>query len=503
MIVDPIRQKLEAVWRYCGDALLVVEAASGRIVDANPEAERLFGRSQAELCGMDVTGLYSAEHAGRAGSHFGETAGRFDRHLDIDVVNAEGFRIPVELRVNGFLQNGRLFFLGGFRDVSERQRLAWALTAITRGTGAAVGAATDDDLMRAVCEGITEGSIFTLAWIGLPQDDEARTVRIGASAGSSIGYLDGLQVSWRDDEHGRGPTGRCIRLRETQINNDALTNPMFQPWAERAARHGIAASLAVPLLEGDHALGALTIYAKRRNVFSPEEVRLFEELARNLAFAITSRRAQAAYRNEVKERERQAVKQQRALEQMVAALASTIERRDPYTAGHQKRVAGLAQAIARDLDLGEDVRKGAYFAALVHDIGKIQVPTDLLTKPGRISAIEFELIKTHVVASYEILSAVDFPWPLADIAGQHHERLDGSGYPHGIGGDAIRIEARIIAVADVLEAITSHRPYRPALGLDAGLSEIRRQRGIKLDATIVDSAVRLCTERGFRFPDQD
>jgi len=186
-------------------------------------------------------------------------------------------------------------------------------------------------------------------------------------------------------------------------------------------------------------------------------------------------------------------------ENTVRALASTLEQRDPYTAGHQDRVANLACAIARELGLPEDRIEVLRLAAFVHDIGKIGVPADLLTKPGALTAIEMSLIKVHCQAGFEILNTIDFPWPLAEMVLQHHERVNGSGYPLGLKGPMIRLEARIMAVADVVEAMSSHRPYRPALELSATLEEISKNRGVLYDGEVVDACLRLFHEKGFSF----
>ena len=169
-----------------------------------------------------------------------------------------------------------------------------------------------------------------------------------------------------------------------------------------------------------------------------------------------------------------------------------VQMRDPYTATHQQRVADLTFALAREMGLSEVRQCGVRVAALLHDIGKIGVPAEILSKPGQLTEYEFNIVQTHPRLSAEILSSIDFPWPVLTTAAQHHERLDGSGYPHGLVGEEIIPEARIVAVADVVEAMSSHRPYRPALGLDQALDEISRHRGVKYDSTVVDVCLRLC-----------
>ncbi|KIL99966.1 response regulator [Paramagnetospirillum magnetotacticum MS-1] len=185
---------------------------------------------------------------------------------------------------------------------------------------------------------------------------------------------------------------------------------------------------------------------------------------------------------------------ERALEGTIEAVASTIEVRDPYTAGHQRRVAEIAVAIGRRMGLSEEQLKGLRVAGTIHDIGKIGVPAEMLTRPGRLSPIEFDIIRNHSADGCEILNGVDFPWPIADMVRHHHERMDGSGYPDGLKGDQILLEARILAVADVVEAIASDRPYRAALGLEAAMREIITHRGSSFDAEVVDACRALVAE---------
>jgi putative nucleotidyltransferase with HDIG domain len=188
------------------------------------------------------------------------------------------------------------------------------------------------------------------------------------------------------------------------------------------------------------------------------------------------------------------------LEETIQAISMTIEKRDPYTAGHQWRVSLMSAEIAKEMGMDANIIEGLRLGAMVHDIGKIYVPVDILTRPGRLSEIEFSLIKIHTQVGSDIMRQVHFPWPVADMILQHHERMDGSGYPHGLKGDEILPEARVIAVADVLEAMASHRPYRPAMELDTALAEIRRGAGTLYDAEVAAACLRLFEERGYSMP---
>jgi len=203
------------------------------------------------------------------------------------------------------------------------------------------------------------------------------------------------------------------------------------------------------------------------------------------------------------EQERRGVEEKlrRALVQTIQAIAVTIEKRDPYTAGHQQRVAALAVLVAREMGLDEARIEGLRLGALIHDIGKIYVPAEILNRPGRLTETEFQIIQTHPQVGYEIIRDVEFSWPLAQMVLQHHERIDGSGYPEGLKGEEILLEARILAVADVVEAMASHRPYRPALAIEAALDELESHRGECYDAAAADACLRVVRRDDFVWPD--
>ncbi len=190
---------------------------------------------------------------------------------------------------------------------------------------------------------------------------------------------------------------------------------------------------------------------------------------------------------------------QQSLEESIKSIANTVESRDEYTAGHMRRVGQLASAIARELGLSEETIHGIELASTIHDVGKISIPVEILTKPVKLSKVEYQLIQTHVEAGYDIIKNIKFPWPIALIILQHHERMDGSGYPQGLKGDEILLGSRIIALADVIEAMASRRPYRSELGIDAALAEIKQGRGTLYDPAVVDSCVRLFDEKRFSF----
>ena len=193
----------------------------------------------------------------------------------------------------------------------------------------------------------------------------------------------------------------------------------------------------------------------------------------------------------------------KAMNATIETMSKIVEAKDPYTAGHQQRVSQLATAIAKELNFSQDKVEGIRIASLIHDIGKIGLPTEILSKPTRLTDIELKLIKEHSQIGHDILKSIDFSYPVAQIVLQHHERLNGSGYPQGLKSKDILLGARIIGVADVVEAMSSHRPYRPALGIDAALEEISQNRGILYDPEVVDACLKLFKEKGFKFDRKD
>jgi PAS domain S-box-containing protein len=423
-----------------------------------------------------------------------------DDGLDADVAD------HCVVQLGGRIFDERIFFSREFQtlriwapDITEIKQAEWTLARLNRtlrtlssANQALVRATTEPELLRNMCQVLIDVGGYRMAWIGLVEHDPDKSVRIAAVAGHDEGYTQQLSISWADTERGRGPTGTAIRTGEPQINRNFATDPRLAPWRAEALKRGYAASVALPLKGPRGPLGALSIYAEDPQAFGADEMRLFVELCDDLAYGIAALRS-------LGDREQVVRRLHESLEDTVAAIASTIEMRDPYTAGHQRRVAQLATRIAEEMGLPEHQTRGIYLAGLIHDVGKINVPAEILSKPGKLTALELQLVQTHARTGYDIIKGVDFPWPIAETILQHHERLDGSGYPRGLAGADVTIEARILGVADVTEAIMAHRPYRPALGLDAALAEIESGKGRLYDSAAVDACIALFRNKGFAF----
>lgn len=400
-----------------------------------------------------------------------------------------------------------LRMIGIHMDISERkqaeaklQHAHRALATLSAVNKHLVHADNEQQLLQSVCEAIVRQQGYRMSWVGYVQHDAASSIRCMAHAGHEDGYLDTMRLSWAETARGMGPSGRAIRSGATQLCQDTANDPQYRPWREEALRRGYAAGIGLPLRETDGTVfGLLNVYASEANAFTEDEIKLLEEMAGDLAFGVRGLRIRVE-RDAAQQLIRQQLAQlQSNLEDTVRVIANLVEIRDPYTAGHQARVADLAAAIAEKMGLPDDRVHGIHLAGVIHDLGKIQVPSEILSKPGKISDIEFGLIKSHAQVGHDILKHIDFPWPIAQIVLQHHERLDGSGYPQGLKGDAILLDARILSVADVVEAMSSHRPYRPGLGMDAALEEIIRGRGTHYDPQAVDACLELVRKHGYVF----
>ncbi|MBL6750816.1 MAG: PAS domain S-box protein [Nevskia sp.] len=485
---------------HASDAIEVVEPATMRYLDVNQKACADLGYSREELLSMtvfDVDPELRRLDPGALEKRVSETGTAL-----IESVHRrkDGSTFPVEVSISR-ARLDRDYQVVSVRDISERKaqeaslaRMNRALRTLSAGNSVVVHASSEIQLLQDMCRTVVTAGGYLMAWVGLVQPDPVRTVRPVAWAGNGDDYVRRLNIALADDERGSGPTGLCIRTGMPQAARNIESDAFMSPWRADAIGHGYLSSLALPLSGPGGAFGSLTIYAAEPDAFDPDELALLTEMAGDLSYGVAALRTQAAHAEAQRRLER-------SMEGTVNALATTVETRDPYTAGHQRRVAVIATAIAQELALDANRSRGLHLAAAIHDIGKINIPAEILSKPGKLTDIEYELIKAHAEAGYQILKDVEFPWPVAETIHQHHERLDGSGYPRGLKADQMLQEAKILAVADVVEAMSSHRPYRASLGVDAGLDEIAKGRGTLYDTAAVDACLRLFRERGFRIPD--
>lgn len=374
-----------------------------------------------------------------------------------------------------------------FWDVSKVRARRHAFQTMRAAQDVILRATTIEQLLEQTCATIVGESGYPLAWVAEALPDANRSVAILASAGETEYLLPDL-ISWHGGRPaGLGPVGSALRGQLPSLVDDIESDATFRPWSERAARHGFGSVLAVPFTDRRRRL-ALAVYAAEPGAFDAGIVEIFTSLAADLSYGMRHVDHVALLSG--------------SLDATIDAIATMIEARDPYTAGHQHRVAELAVAIARDLGLDPVTVDELYLGALVHDIGKISLPAEILSKPRRLDTAEYDLVKRHAEKGADILGHGRLPRTVVEIAEQHHERVDGSGYPNGLRGDEISLPARIVAVADVVEAIAHHRPYRPARGVEDAIAEVTAGSGTLYDTDVVASCLRLLAA-GFTFTDDD
>jgi PAS domain S-box-containing protein/putative nucleotidyltransferase with HDIG domain len=379
------------------------------------------------------------------------------------------------------------------KKMEERERHFKQVLLAIRNVNQLIVQETDPErLIDQACQILTETLGYYNAWIVL-FDEDKKVISIKA-----YGFIDGYNLFEEQLKQGKYPL--CIKKAFQEKGTIVIDNASDScPDCPLYSGHVGRAGLSSRIQHGDKLYGMLTVSIPREYVNLEETSKLFIELAGNLGLALYKISLEKERKKTEEELKLSYQKLQKAIKSTIQAIALILEKRDPYTAGHQKRMTKLACAIAEEISLSPDKIERLYIAGIIHDIGKINVPTEILSKPGRLSEIEFSLIQTHPQVGSDILKEMELPGEVSSIVLQHHERMDGSGYPSGLSGEAILLEARILAVADVVEAMASNRPYRPALGLDKALEEITKNKAKLYDPEVVDVCLKLFKEKRFKF----
>lgn len=438
-----------SIFDNAGDAILIHDVQTGRILDVNPRACEVYGYTHEELLRMNVGDI----SAGREPYSRQDALDRIMKAAGTPQLfewlarrkNGRAFWAEVNLR--RITIDGETIALALVRDITPRKKYENAL-------------ARERERFRVTLASIGDAVICTDRW-------------------GDITFLNSVAeqlTGWSRAEALERTLPTIFNI-ESELTGKKMENP-----AERVLQDGVVVSLA------NHTL--LVNRDGRRIPISDSGAPIRNDAGDTLGVVLVFR-DETEHRQVERERRETTEKLARLAEGITQAISSLVERRDPYTAGHQERVAKLACDIAREMGLDEERIGVLHTAAFLHDIGKIIVPAAILNKPGRLSREEMALVAAHPVTGCEILQGIDFPGPVAEIIRQHHERLDGSGYPDGLKDGAILLEARILAVADVVDAITSHRPYRPAYPLADALNEITQHRGTLYDPAVVDALLNL------------
>lgn len=499
------------------DGFMIVDT-DGRLLDVNEAYCRMSGYGSTELLSMSLGELESAEAEDDTRAHIEKIIARGEGRFETRHRRKDGSVYEVEASVQYRPADGGQFVVF-LRDVTERLRSerlmilpsqilaimaeSRPVTETAQGIVAALQLATGLD---AVGVRLKQGDDFPfLASLGYSseflraENGLAEREPGGGLCRRDDGAVDlectcGLVIGGATD-----PANPLFTAGGSAWTNDALPfldtppeeDPRLHP-RNRCIHVGFRSLALVPLRTGEEILGLLHLADRGTGRFTPESVAFFEGLGASIGVALLHKQAEQNLVQSAHELREQ-------LFDTVKAMGAIVGVRDPYTAAHEMRVTQLALAIAAELRLDDERREGLALAGEVHDIGKVAVPAEILSKPTALSEIEFTLVRQHAETGREILSTINFRQPVATIVAQHHERLDGSGYPDGLKGDEIMLEARILAVADVVEAMSSHRPYRPGLGIEAALAEIEAGAGTRYDGEACAAASRLFREQGFTF----
>jgi PAS domain S-box-containing protein len=443
--------RYQAVTQTATDAIITANG-QGLIEDWNAGAARLFGYEPAEAVGRPLTLLIPEKFreghlAGMKRVQSGGERHAIGRTVELAGRRKDASEFPIELSLSQWTAAGSPHFTGTIRDISERKRAEAELHAAA-------------EQFRGLVEQMITG-------IYVVQDKQF--VYVNPRLVQIFGYGSAEEL-----------IGLDVQFLVAEKDRQIVAGNMHQ----RIESHIASAPYQFTGLRKDGSTVEIGVHtARATHANRPALIGMMQDI---------SGKARA---------EAQAT---RHLEELRIAFMSTVdvatvlsEMRDPYTAGHERRVGRVAAAIGALLGFDEHRSEGLRVAGQLHDIGKIIVPSEILSKPGRLSAIEYQLVQGHAQAGYEVLKNVKFPWPLAEVALQHHERMDGSGYPQGLKGEATLLEARIMAVADVVEAMSSHRPYRSGVGVDNALAEVEGGSGTKYDRVVVAACLSLFREKGY------
>jgi PAS domain S-box-containing protein len=445
-------RELEAIISSISPDVLVVVDRDRNIRMCNPSIKRMFGYDEAEVLNKKTDHLYSDRRSSP------------DQYHEIyDALEKEGYHVGV---ATGKRRDGRPLPL---EIISGEMKESGGAVLLLRDISARVQA---EDALRETRQRYTD--IVNNALVGIFQcAPDGRFVTANTSLARLFGYNTSKEIT-APGHALAGPVfvdaGRAAEFKGLLNARDHLAD--FELRLARKSGDPFWASINARTVRD--AQGALVSYEgtiEDVTVRKEAEVALTQSLERLRKVTGT----------------------------IIDVMIMAVEARDPYTSGHQQRVADLARAIGTEMGLPEDQLDGLRVAGVVHDLGKISIPTEILTNPRKLTDIELQLVRTHSQIGYDLIKDIQFPWPIAQMILQHHERLDGSGYPRGLRGEEIMLEARILMVADIVEAISSHRPYRPALGVDKALEEIAQGRGTIYDADVVDVCLRLFREKAFKF----
>ncbi len=481
--------------------MLFMHDKSGRIIRANRAYAERAGMTAQSVVGklywevFPKTGLplrdYSPDSLKASNDNTGEEV-----RLDTEIFLSRHF--PIYSKAGEYLHTTHVLVnitrQKHAENTYKRSRIAFKI--IGECLLEMVQAENKPEMIQAICRTLVEKAGYRLAWVcDCGQDGKSMTPAI--FFGHRSEHLETYDAGLGMEENQHNPAGMTIQAGTPFFARNILNDPHFAFWHKDAVRNGYASILGLPLRDKDKLIGALCIYSVEPFGFETGETRLLTALAANLAFGITSFRIRAEGGAAAQQRELYLSHMRDSLVDTIECITEVIKTHGSHHPGHESWIAELATSIAREMGLSDEQVKGIRLIGLVHDIGEFSVSPEIFHKPGKLTAEETSLMRTHCRLGYDMLKKIDFPWSVAEVVLQHHERLDGSGYPRGLKGDQIMLEARIIGVTDSIVAVAYEQQHQADLGIAAALAEVEKYRGKLYDPAVVDAALRLFREKGF------
>jgi len=499
-ILKESEEKYRTVFENTGTATIIIEEDK-TISMVNTQSEKMYGYSKEEIENkMKWTDFVIPEDLERMKKYHiarrksgGEAPTEYEFHL----IDKKGNIKDIFLKIG--MIPGTKKSVASLMDITERKQaeekikhLNLVLRAIRSVNQLITKEKNRERLLKGACNNLIETRGYHSAWIALL--NEGGKLETYAEAGLGNEFLPIVEMLKK------GELIVCGNKALKQQGVVTIKDPASTcPECPLIKLHPDQRAMTIRLEHDKKVYGFMSVSIPTHLADNQEEQSLFKEVAGDIAFAIHDIILDKERKKAEEKLQETHQRLKKSMDATIDTMSRVIEAKDPYTSRHQHRVCQLAVSLAREIGLPEDMIEGIRIASLIHDIGKIGLPTEILSKPTKLTDIEFRLIKGHSQIGYDILKSIDFPYPIANIVLQHHERLDGSGYPNNLKADKILLEAKIIGVADVVEAMSSHRPYRPALGTDKALEEISQNRGILYDPEVVDACLKLFREKGFKF----
>ena len=487
-------ERYQRLFETAQDGILILDGTTGKIIDANPYICSLTGYSKKEMLKKHIWQLGFFKNIAENKDKFltlKETG--YVRYEDLPLENKAGDIAYVEFISNTYLVNNEPTIQCNIRDITKRvelERLNHELNmiydVILLCSKVVLHEKKANRLIQKICTALTSFGGVRAAWVGYYKSTTPATIEPIAQEGLEKDFFTELNLRLQQKSSTK-LVENAIRKQQFFVCQDLTKKTKNKAELKHANHHQYSSVAVIPIDLDKQTPYVLVVYGKKNQVLSKEIIDLLIKLGNDIVYSVKKLKTRAEYI-------RLSEKINTSYSDAILALSSMVEQRDPYTAGHQIRVAELAVKIATELGLPAEQILSIRLASIVHDIGKLHIPSEILSKPSALNTAEYAIVQEHPTLGWKVLKNIDFPWPIADMVYQHHERLDGSGYPQGLKGDEILLEARIIMVADVVDAMSSNRPYRSSFSVIETLREITQAKGTLFAPQVVDACIKIIIE---------